>query len=95
MMITKELLQRINELARKQRSEGLTPDEKKEQQELRNLYLKDIRAQVVDTLEASGFKPGEKHDGACGCEHCAADKDKNEDKKDGPAEEAGPYRLLH
>jgi hypothetical protein len=94
-MITKELIQRINELARKQRAEGLSPEEKKEQQELRSIYLKGIRAQVVDTLEARGLKPGKKHNGACECEHCAADKNKDADKKDGSSKEAGPYRLLH
>ncbi len=73
-MITKELIQRINELARKKRAEGLTPEEIKEQQELRSLYLKGIRSQVVDALESKGIKPGNKHDGACSCEHCAPDK---------------------
>ncbi|MDD4237977.1 MAG: DUF896 domain-containing protein [Desulfotomaculaceae bacterium] len=94
-MITKELIQRINELARKQRAEGLTPEEKKEQQELRNLYLKGIRSQIVDTLEASGLKPGEKHNGACDCEHCSADKAQAEDKNDGSNKEPGPGKLLH
>ncbi|HBC91556.1 MAG TPA: hypothetical protein DCZ10_01265 [Pelotomaculum sp.] len=94
-MITKELIQRINALARKQRAEGLTPEEKKEQQELRNLYLKSIRSQVVDTLQSSGFKPGKKHNGACTCEHCAADKERDEGKNYGSVKEPGPYRLLH
>ena len=31
-MITKELIERINQLARKQRSEGLTDEERAEQQ---------------------------------------------------------------
>lgn len=94
-MITKELIQRINELARKQRAEGLTPEEKKEQQELRNVYLQGIRSQIVDTLEASGFKPGKKHNGACDCAHCTADKEQNENKNAGSVDEPGPDRLLH
>jgi len=94
-MITKELIQRINELARKQRAEGLSPEEKKEQQELRNKYLKSIRDQIIHTLEASGYKPGKKHNSACGCEHCATEKAHDISKKDGLAGENGPYRLLH
>jgi hypothetical protein len=94
-MITKELIQRINELARKQRAGGLTPEEIKEQQELRKLYLKGIRSQVVDALESSGFKPGNKHDGACSCEHCATEQTRAVSKKEGSTKKPGPYRLLH
>ena len=46
-MITKELISRINELARKQRTTGLTAAEKEEQQRLRAAYLADIRTQVI------------------------------------------------
>ncbi|MDY5052118.1 MAG: DUF896 domain-containing protein, partial [Anaerovibrio sp.] len=38
-MITKELINEINELSRKQRSVGLTPEEKERQAELRQAYL--------------------------------------------------------
>lgn len=69
-MITKELLDRINELALKQRSEGLTEDETKEQSRLRKIYLADIRSQVVTSLESSGFKPKAKHGNTCGCPDC-------------------------
>jgi uncharacterized protein YnzC (UPF0291/DUF896 family) len=69
-MITKELLARINELARKQREEGLTEDEKKEQGELRAVYLADIRAQVVNALESKSCKPKVKHNNSCGCSDC-------------------------
>lgn len=69
-MITKELIGRINELARKQRAEGLTEDEKNEQSRLRKVYLADIRAQVVTQLESSGFKPKAKHGSSCGCPNC-------------------------
>lgn len=47
-------LQRINELARKQREEGLTNAEKVEQQVLREDYLREIRGQVLQTF--SGMK---------------------------------------
>jgi len=70
-LITRELIERINYLARKQRNEGLTSQEKKEQKELRERYLENIRRQVVEALESAGFKPGDrKHDGACNCGTC-------------------------
>lgn len=72
-MITKELLDRINELARKQREEGLTEEEKEEQGRLRKVYLADIRSQVVTALETSGCRPKAKHDSACGCPDCGED----------------------
>ena len=50
-MITKELITRINEFARKQRTTGLTAAEKEEQQRLRAAYLADIRAQVKGMLD--------------------------------------------
>lgn len=69
-MITKELLDRINELARKKRETGLTEEEIEEQSRLRKIYLADIRSQVVTALEASGCKPKAKHGSACGCPDC-------------------------
>lgn len=47
-------LDRINELARKQRAEGLTASEKEEQHELRQAYLRQINGQVLNTF--SGLK---------------------------------------
>ena len=43
-------LDRINELARKQREEGLTLSERVEQQTLREDYLREIRGQVLNTI---------------------------------------------
>ncbi|WP_438350596.1 DUF896 domain-containing protein [Paenibacillus sp. FA6] len=43
-------LDRINELARKQRGEGLTLSERVEQQGLREDYLREIRGQVLNTI---------------------------------------------
>lgn len=65
-MITKELIDKINYLARKQRTQGLTPEEKAEQDRVRRIYLDNIKAQVRETLEAT--KPEkEKHDHDCSC----------------------------
>lgn len=47
----KERLDRINELAKKDRSVGLTPEEKIERQQLREAYLKDFRAGLRDQIE--------------------------------------------
>ena len=59
-MITKEQIDRINELARKAKTVGLTPDEKKEQQRLRKEFLAvfrmNLRAQLdnIDIEEEDG-----------------------------------------
>lgn len=45
-----DILPRINELAKKQREEGLTDAEKAEQTELREDYLRAIRGQVLHTF---------------------------------------------
>ncbi|ENH96963.1 hypothetical protein J416_07787 [Gracilibacillus halophilus YIM-C55.5] len=42
-MLSKEKIARINELANKSKTEGLSDAEKKEQQELRDAYLKNVR----------------------------------------------------
>ncbi|SES77646.1 Uncharacterized protein YnzC, UPF0291/DUF896 family [Oceanobacillus limi] len=42
-MLTKEKLDRINTLSRKSKNEGLTEQEKIEQKELRQEYLKNVR----------------------------------------------------
>ncbi len=65
-IITKELVDKINALARKQRTEGLTPEEKEEQHALRQQYLAGIRGQVVDTLSRIKYVEDEPSCG-CGC----------------------------
>lgn len=82
-MITKEQIQRINELYRKSQQEGLTEEEKKEQAQLRRLYIdsvkESLRAQlenikVVDKdeydaiMKNKGCSCGHEH-GSCGCGH--------------------------
>lgn len=54
-MITPELLARINELARKKRTVGLTAEELAEQKELYKIYLAAIRGQVTSLLESIEF----------------------------------------
>ncbi len=44
-------IDRINELARKSKSEGLSPEEKEEQANLRAEYIAAYRASLVSTLE--------------------------------------------
>ncbi len=67
-MISPESIARINELSRKQRSEGLTESEKDEQARLRRLYLDHIKGQVKTALAAA--QPEEHHhDCSCGCHH--------------------------
>jgi uncharacterized protein YnzC (UPF0291/DUF896 family) len=50
-MITEETIRRINELANKKKTVGLTEAEAQEQQELRRLYLQGIRASLRNQLD--------------------------------------------
>ena len=70
-MISKEMIERINELARKKKSQGLTAEELKEQQKLYKIYLASVKEQTAAQLKAAGIhKKGEPHvccnDGCCG-----------------------------
>lgn len=68
-MITQELVNKINYLARKQKTEGLTPEEKEEQKKAREEYLEGIRKQVRDQLEGAGInkKEDKHHHHNCNC----------------------------
>ena len=57
-MITPELIARINELSRKQRSTGLSEEEKQEQKNLREIYLEGIRGQMRQMLDNIEIVPG-------------------------------------
>ena len=54
-MITPELLARINELARKKRTQGLSEEELLEQKRLYEIYLSAIRGQVINLLDGIEF----------------------------------------
>ncbi|MBP3706056.1 MAG: DUF896 domain-containing protein [Clostridia bacterium] len=49
--MTKEKIDRINFLARKQKSEGLTEDEKAEQYSLRREYIESYKQSLVSQLD--------------------------------------------
>ena len=48
--MTEELIARINFLSRKSKTEGLTEEEKKEQELLRKQYIAEFRQGVKNTL---------------------------------------------
>ena len=50
-MITQEQINRINELARKSKSEGLTEAEKEEQAVLRRVYIDAVKASLTANLD--------------------------------------------
>lgn len=49
--MTQEKINRINELARKQKTEGLTDEEKAEQFQLRREYIDSFKNSLVSQLE--------------------------------------------
>lgn len=49
--MTKEQIARINELARKQKAEGLTAEEKAEQLKLRGEYINAYKQSLITQLE--------------------------------------------
>ena len=55
-MVTQEQIDRINFLARKSRTEGLTEEEKAEQQRLRAAYVAAFKESRVGTLENTSIK---------------------------------------
>lgn len=75
-MVTKEQIARINELYKKQKSEGLTEEEKKEQEKLRKLYIDSMKASLkaqldnVKIVTPEEYEELKKEDGcSCGCGH--------------------------
>ena len=50
-MDMKEVIARINELAAKNKAEGLTPEELEERDKLRRIYIDSYKASLVGQLE--------------------------------------------
>ncbi len=50
-MVTQEQINRINELARKSKAEGLNEAEKEEQAKLRRIYIDSFKESLVGQLE--------------------------------------------
>lgn len=50
-MITQKDIDRINELAKKKRETGLTPEETAEREELKRLYVEAFRQSLIGNLE--------------------------------------------
>ena len=51
-MFSQDKIKRINELAKKAKAAGLTPQEKEEQQLLRQDYIKAFRGNLQSTLDS-------------------------------------------
>ena len=62
-MTMEETIARINELARKAKSEGLTPEETAERDKLRRVYIDAYKASLVAQLENTYIvdEKGNKH----------------------------------
>ena len=56
IIMDKKKIERINELAHKKKTVGLTEEELKEQAELRKEYLDAIRANFRQTLDSIEYK---------------------------------------
>lgn len=71
-MITKELIDRINYLAKKKKEIGLTPEEQKEQDQVRRQYIDGIKGQLrpmLENIEIVDEEPS-KNTPSCGCKDC-------------------------
>ncbi|MGI6684556.1 MAG: DUF896 domain-containing protein [Bacillota bacterium] len=72
-MITKELIERINFLAKKKREVGLTPEEEQEQSQVRRQYIDGIKDQLrpmLEDLKKGSEENSENHEEHCDCDHC-------------------------
>lgn len=61
-MISKEKLERINQLAKKSKEEGLTLKEQTEQKELRQEYLQNVRSSFKNQFKSMTVKDPEGND---------------------------------
>ncbi len=83
--MNEQKIARINELWKKKKSIGLTPEEETEQAALRKEYLESVKAnikaqldniEIVDEETVEKYKAVHKHDHVHGddCPHCKAQK---------------------
>lgn len=63
-MITEQMIARINELARKANTEGLTDDELEERNDLRKKYIQAFKTSLRAQLDSIEFVDGEQKDGS-------------------------------
>ena len=67
-LLTPEIIQRINELARKQKTTQLTETEQAEQAKLRRIYIEQIKTNVRTQLDAAiKEEPPHVHGPNCSC----------------------------
>lgn len=78
-MISRELIEKINSLWHKQKTVGLTEEEKKEQKQAREEYLAAMRGRVRGMLkdirnsedaQEGKDKNENSHSGDCSCKEC-------------------------
>ena len=62
MAITQEMIERINELAKKKKSEGLTDEEANEQKKLYKEYIDAFKANLKAQLELIEIVDDDKHE---------------------------------
>lgn len=88
-MVTKEQIERINELYRKKKETGLTEEETKEQEHLRRLYIDSFKENLRSQLEGIEYvspdkqeelKLQKKHEHGEGC-NCGCHKPKKINKR--------------
>ena len=69
-MITEDLIKRINELAARKKTVGLSEKELAEQKKLYKIYLSSVRKQVITQLDEAGIRP-EGHAHHCCDDNCS------------------------
>lgn len=67
----KKTIERINELYKKQKTKGLTEEEKKEQAKLRRIYIDSIKSNLKQQLDNVKIVPqnGSLSEHKCNCDH--------------------------
>jgi len=70
-MLSKEKLERVNELSRKKKEQGLFGVELEEHNQLRAEYVRAFRTQFEGHLQSMGMNkiPKRAHSCGCGCGH--------------------------